>query len=559
MGTAYGNQVSFTTSAVLAVLPIVTTSAVTAIAVTEAETGGNVTSNGGASVTARGVAYGAAQNPTISGTTTSNGVGTGSFTSTLTGLTASTLYYVRAYATNSAGTAYGNQVSFTTLANQYFTVYFGVDMSQYVDPISPNGLRIGGYFSPLSASVNGTQLMNWNPADSNSRLTNMGNNIWRIGIQFPSAALGQYLTFKFVNGSNWGMQEGSATLATCGIDDGFGGYSRQYLISGTASTNYCWNLCTRCDGSNPVSVLPSIVTDQTTSITATGATSGGNVTADGGASVTARGVVYGTAQNPTTANSTTSNGTGTGSFTSTLTGLTASTLYYVRAYATNAAGTAYGNEVSFTTQTSNGFASCGSVPDIDGNTYQTVQIGTQCWTQSNLKVSKYRNGDNIPTGLDNSQWSSTSTGAYAIYNNDPVNDGLYGKLYNWYAVNDTRGICPTGWHVPSDAEWTTLTDFLGGTSAAGGKMKSTATQPTPGGWNSPNTGATNSSGFTGLPGGYRDSGGAFFDLGYVGVWWSSSDAGSSTAWYRNLYYFNASAFRFNFNHRDGYSVRCVRD
>ncbi|MFM7033498.1 MAG: FISUMP domain-containing protein, partial [Bacteroidota bacterium] len=203
---------------------------------------------------------------------------------------------------------------------------------------------------------------------------------------------------------------------------------------------------------------PLVTTTAVTSITHTGATTGGNVTSDGGATVTARGVAYDTAQTPTTANNTTSNGTGTGAFTSTLSGLTLSTLYYVRAYATNAVGTAYGSQVSFTTSAAAPSFTCGTstVTDVDNNSYNTVQIGTQCWTQSNLKVSKYRNGDNIPTGLSNSAWQGTTSGAYAIYSNDPVNDGLYGKLYNHYAVTDGRGLCPTGWHVPSDAEWTTL-------------------------------------------------------------------------------------------------------
>ena len=211
--------------------------------------------------------------------------------------------------------------------------------------------------------------------------------------------------------------------------------------------------------------------------------------------------------------------------------------------------------------------SCGmySVQDIDGNSYATVQIGTQCWTQSNLKVTKYRNGDNIPTGLSDAQWSSTTSGSYAIYNNDNTNDAKYGKLYNWYAVNDSRGLCPTGWHVPSDGEWTTLTDFLGGASVAGGKMKSTATQPTPGGWNTPNTGATNSSGFTGLPGGGRGFGGGFGGLGTLGIhgyWWSSSDAGSGSAWNRVLYSNAENRGRFNYgyaSHLSGVSIRCIRD
>jgi uncharacterized protein (TIGR02145 family) len=273
--------------------------------------------------------------------------------------------------------------------------------------------------------------------------------------------------------------------------------------------------------------------------------------------ISARGVVYGTSVNPTLSNNFTTNGTGTGSFTSQLTGLSPLTTYYVRAYATNGVGTSFGNEFDF--MTTNFMCGTTSIADIEGNIYNTVQIGTQCWTQSNLKVSKYRNGANIPTGLTDSQWGSTTSGAYAVYSNSSANDALYGKLYNWYAVNDTRGLCPTGWHVPSDAEWTTLTDFLGGESAAGDKMKSTATQPTPGGWTAPNTGATNVSGFTGLPGGTRDLYGWFYVLGNYGYWWSSSVAGSGDAWLRNLYYVNAVASRYVNSPRYGFSVRCLRD
>ncbi|MFM8513541.1 MAG: FISUMP domain-containing protein, partial [Bacteroidota bacterium] len=305
--------------------------------------------------------------------------------------------------------------------------------------------------------------------------------------------------------------------------------------------------------------LPTATTTSATSITSTGATTGGNVTADGGASVTARGVAYGTVQNPSTANSTTSDGTGTGAFTSTLSGLTASTLYYVRAYATNSVGTGYGSQESFTTSATPSFT-CGTstVVDVDNNTYNTVQIGTQCWTQSNLKVSKYRNGDNIPTGLNNSDWQNTTSGAYAIYNNDPVNDGLYGKLYNHYAVTDSRGLCPTGWHVPSDGEWRTLTTFLGGSTVAGGAMKSTVTQPTPGGWTSPNIGATNSSGFTALPGGRRNGIGDFFDVVYYGYWWSSSVSSGSVARSRFLSYDNSVIILGDYR-TSGFSVRCCRD
>ncbi|MFM7590079.1 MAG: fibrobacter succinogenes major paralogous domain-containing protein [Bacteroidota bacterium] len=310
----------------------------------------------------------------------------------------------------------------------------------------------------------------------------------------------------------------------------------------------------------PGTGVPIIETSQVTSIVSTSAVSGGNITSDGGASVTARGVAYGSAQNPTTTNSTTSNGTGTGVFTSTIMGLNASTQYYVRAYATNAVGTAYGNQVSFTTDSLPGVRCPGTptVTDFDGNVYNTVQIGTQCWTQSNLKVSKYRNGDNIPTGLSNSVWENTTSGAYAINNNDPVNDVLYGKLYNYYAVTDSRGLCPTGWHVPSDAEWTILENQLGSQSVAGGALKSTATQPTPGGWTSPNTEATNSSGFTALPGGLRDNLGGFSGMPYDGFWWSSS-VSWSLAWFRFLNGNGSYVGRANLNRTNGFSVRCCRD
>ena len=191
--------------------------------------------------------------------------------------------------------------------------------------------------------------------------------------------------------------------------------------------------------------------------------------------------------------------------------------------------------------------------DIDGNTYTSIIINGQEWMQQNLAVTKYRNGDPIPKGLRKTTWKNTTSGAYAIYNNNAANNTLYGKLYNWYAVNDSRGLCPTGWHVPSDAEWTTLETNLGGSSVAGGKMKATT------GWNSPNTG-TNESGFTGLPSGYRNGDGAYNLIGDYGAWWSSTEYDSSYAWYRSLDYYDSSVGRNDVNTKQvGFSVRCVRD
>jgi uncharacterized protein (TIGR02145 family) len=196
------------------------------------------------------------------------------------------------------------------------------------------------------------------------------------------------------------------------------------------------------------------------------------------------------------------------------------------------------------------------VTDVDGIFYPSIIINGQEWMQQNLAVTKYRNGDPIPTGLSNSTWQNTTNGAYAIYNNDVANNTLYGKLYNWYAVNDSRGLCPAGWHVPSHAEWTTLVTNLGGSSVAAGKMKATT------GWNSPNNGATNESGFTGLPGGYRSKNGTYNFIGTNGYWWSSTEVYSFSAWTRILNYDNSDLGIFNTtsdNKHYGFSVRCLHD
>jgi uncharacterized protein (TIGR02145 family) len=200
------------------------------------------------------------------------------------------------------------------------------------------------------------------------------------------------------------------------------------------------------------------------------------------------------------------------------------------------------------------------VTDIDGNFYPSIIINGQEWMQKNLAVSKYRNGDPIPTGLDDATWSVTTSGAYAIYNNEIANNTLYGKLYNWYAVNDSRGLCPTGWHVPSDAEWNIFIANLGGDEVAGGKMKSIGTiQAGNGLWQEPNTDATNESGFTGLPAGYRLNGGTFDNIGYNGLWWSSSEYYTTYAWYRDLYYYYGAASRAISDKKVGLSLRCLRD
>jgi uncharacterized protein (TIGR02145 family) len=209
---------------------------------------------------------------------------------------------------------------------------------------------------------------------------------------------------------------------------------------------------------------------------------------------------------------------------------------------------------------------CGGQTSLtyDGHTYDLVEIAGQCWFADNLATDQYSNGDMIPTGLDNPAWQSAISGAYAIYNNDPANDFIYGKLYNWYTTMDARGLCPVGWHVPTDCEWMYLESKLGmspwkiedlgsrGTDQ-GGKLKATIN------WNSPNTDATNSSGFTSLPGGFREYNGNYFNIGNGGNWWSSTDDVSNSAFYRVLDYVNSSVYRDMVFKQLGFSVRCVRD
>jgi len=399
--------------------PKITTTAASAVSYTTVTSGGNVTAEGGVSVTSRGVCWSTTLNPTVSLTTkTINGTGAGSFTSSITGLTPNTLYHVRAYATNSVGTSYGADLTFTTL----------------------------------------------------------------------------------------------------------------------------------------LTTIPTVTTTAISNILNTTATSGGNVSSDGGASVNFRGVCWSTTTNPTVSLTTkTVDGTGSGAFTSNITGLNPSTTYYLRAYATNSVGTAYGAQQTFTT------TSVAVLPSIT--------IGTQVWTNQNLSVARYRNGDIIPQVTDPTQWAALTTGAWCWYNNDSATYGAtYGRLYNWYAVNDARGLAPQGWHVPSNAEWDRLVKYLDAGAdtncvncyqsfIAGGAMKSTV------GWNAPNAGATNSSGFAALPGGNRNVAAAFDGGGgRLGYWWSASESNTTQAWFRGLYYNENIVYRGPAaNKLIGFSVRCVRD
>jgi uncharacterized protein (TIGR02145 family) len=305
---------------------------------------------------------------------------------------------------------------------------------------------------------------------------------------------------------------------------------------------------------------PTIDTQAESSLTATTATLNATFT-DGGSSVTATGFKYGTDALLTSPLDVTGSGT-TSPFTAALTGLTASTQYWAVGYATNAVGTSYGDTITFTTSAAAAFTCGTSTVSYDGHNYTTVQIGSQCWFKEDLRNDNYNDGSAITGNLDDASWVGTSSGAQAVYgegssavtsgNGDEVaNLATYGRIYNWYAVS-TGLLCPSGWHVPTVAEWDTLASTLGGFSVAGTKLKVSPS-------NTPAWDGDNASGFSALPAGWRDLTGYFDGQNYDGSWWSSYSPDNSNGWYFYLVSTDAAAYRYSGSTRYGFSVRCLQD
>ncbi|MBK9357316.1 MAG: fibrobacter succinogenes major paralogous domain-containing protein [Bacteroidales bacterium] len=200
----------------------------------------------------------------------------------------------------------------------------------------------------------------------------------------------------------------------------------------------------------------------------------------------------------------------------------------------------------------------GTMTDTDGTSYKTIVIGTHTWMAENLRTVRFRNGDSIPEVASNTEWKSLSTAAYCNYENTTNRDDIAttGRLYNWFAVSDSRNLAPEGWHVATDADWLELTTFLGNEDFAGGKLKETTMLH----WFNPNTGATNQSGFTALPGGRREyTDGSFINKGTDGFWWTGSAYNPDYSWYRYLHFDVTDCYRANFHKQYGFSVRCVKD
>jgi uncharacterized protein (TIGR02145 family) len=296
--------------------------------------------------------------------------------------------------------------------------------------------------------------------------------------------------------------------------------------------------------------IPVLTTTEITFITTTSATSGGNIINDGGNDIISKGVCWNSTGNPTIANGRTSDGSGTESFKSSITLLLPNTYYYIRAYATNGAGTGYGNELSFATLD----ITVGSVNDIDGNIYKTVSIGNQVWMAENLKTTRYNDNTSIPLVSGSNEWRSLITPGYCWYNNDSSTyKSAYGALYNWYTVA-TYKLCPTGWHVPTHGQWSILATYLGGENVAGDKLKEAGGSH----WIRLNEGASNESGFTALPGGGRING-TFEAIGISGVWWASTAYDGGNAWCRELDDDQVLLLSGYVSLSQGFSVRCIKN
>lgn len=334
---------------------------------------------------------------------------------------------------------------------------------------------------------------------------------------------------------NMGTGTGSFNTTLTGLAPGVTYYVREF-VTNINDTEYSKEVTFTTS-----SLLPVLTSAYITSKSSRSATCGGNITTNGGTIITACGVCWSLSANPTIKNSKTTERGATGMFTSLITGLSVGNTYYLKAYAINSAGTSYGNELIF-------------VIDADGNLYHTVRIGKQNWMVENLKVTKFRNGDPVLNAIESEERSHHATETYSDYDDHENISNKYGRLYNWYVVHESRNICPSGWHIPNDAEWTTLTIYLGGENVAGGKMKQTDSTM----WFSPNTGATNESGFSGIPAGVNRNNTYSFK-GSCGYWWSSTEYDSTYAWGRYLFNHITKISRNYYDKSYGFSVRCLSD
>lgn len=467
--------------------------------------GGDITDDGDAEIFQKGVCMSLNNTPSMQDFFTMDGVGNSDFT-TILNLEPNNTYYIRAYAINGAGIGYGNVLSIT------------------LDPLPFTEAVIMDF-----GDVTGNQAFMRGRVESNQTITSRGA-CWSIS-QNPTIS-----DSKTVAGSGTGIFETTIT----GLTPGTRYYARAYAATDTEvfySSNYEFTAL----------AYPQLTTKEIINAGTFVISTGGDMISLG--LIQNAGVCWSTNPSPTIADNKTEDQLVYTSFTSDPYGLLPATTYYIRSYATNIAGTGYGNELVITMPAA-------TVSDLDGNPYSSVSIGSQTWLTENLKTTKYANGENIPNILDNGDWLNAISGAWCNFENVTDYEVPYGKLYNWFTVTDSRNVCPTGWHVPTDAEWQTLITFLGGSDLAGNQLKEAGIAH----WQPNNDFATNSSGFTALPGGAQSaSPGYSYPIQSLGMFWSTSPFDGENAYGYYLFDAYQSINKQEYIKQTGLSVRCVKD
>lgn len=504
-GTGYGNELVFKTDSLS--MPTVLTLSMTDISLTSAKGHGRIVDDGGSTILNKGFCWGTDPSPTIAGAKAEEGSGGVDFESSITGLAPATSYYLRSFATNANGTAYGNEITFVTI-----------------------GISIPS-LSTLSVSKVGAD-----SAVVNGRIySDGGDSITSRGFCWGTTSKPTTEGNKLETGK--GVGDFSGTIK--GLSTGTNYFLRSYAIN-SAGTAYGNEITfTTVNITSPVIGPLSM-----SSVGSSRAWGKSTVSSDGGTQVTSRGICYGQSPNPTVDGSKILLGSGTGNFGGAIKGLIPGRKYYLRSFAINSKGISYSTEIAVTTPA--------LLSDIDGNVYNTTTIGNQTWMAESLRTTRYKNGDPVINLTNATDWKNSTSGAWAYYDNNSSYNIPYGKLYNWFATVDQRNICPEGWHVPSLDEWYSMYASLGGTIAP--KLRVEGTDY----WGAINTDATNESGMTMYPGGWRSIDGGFGFM-YQRTWfWSTRDY--------NL--INASAIDLNPESRlgvlempkqNGVYVRCVKN
>jgi uncharacterized protein (TIGR02145 family) len=602
--------------------PYVTTIDISEVTRTTAKSGGDITSDGNAEITSRGVCWNTQGNPSTTDYKTSDNNGTGAFTSSLTKLTPGTKYYVRAYATNEAGTSYGDQKSFTTGAillatittTNVTTITFkaavsggnitddggaliterGVCWSPSKDPMIINSKTIDGngtgFFTSSITGLAQNSIYYVRAYATNSKGTSYGNSVsfktadiltiitnTATEITPNSAVLGGNITSNggsviTMSGICWSTSQ-NPTTADSHTTDGaiLGNYSNNIIGLSANTLYYVRAYATTSTGitygeqisfatkQNPI--IPTLLINTVRSIVATYAFCDWSVISDGGEVITEYGIIWSQNPNPTIYSGTRRNYSGhyIGNITDRISYLNPSTTYYLRAYAINSVGIGYSPQVSFTTLTP---GSDQQTVDLQGNIYKIVNIGTQIWMVDNLKTTIYNNGDPIFNVTDSSQWVNMALGAYCNYNNNESYVPVYGRLYNWYAAIDNRKICPIGWHVPSDLEWHKLILFLDPLARliSNNPESSIAGDMLKESGNDhwSTGGGSNKVGFTALPAGVRAV--RFVQLHFEAIWWTTTEWDHiAPVITRRIDYEHDWILRNNAFKWYGISIRCLRD